>query len=567
MKVERIPPTKKTGTDELKEIRVCAYCRVSTDKEDQRNSFEAQKRYFEREFLRNENWIDCGIYADEGLSGTSFEKREKFLEMLDKAKNKEVDLIITKEVSRFSRNLKDTVNIVDELLENGVYVHFLADRIITSNEKDRERLNQLALYAEQESRRTSERVKWGQLQQMERGIVFGRKRMYGYNIKKNEFDEQYFEIIENEAETVRNIFQWYADGDGTHVIARRLENRGIPATYKNGWSNTVILRILRQEKYVGDLHQGKTYTPNPLSHKKKYNRGESEFVRITDHHPESAIIDRELWNKVQKILKEKAPSEEIRAKHNNRYWLSGKVFCGECDSRYVSLRKKQKDTPYKAWICFENHQRGTKSCNAKRVNERVFKIALFDIMSELIRNSKKAMCDSIDADIKKLNDRNSHTRAIEKAETEIQKLQDRIDVLLDSLSDKTITKAEYTRKSTQYKEQIETYRATIKKLKADDNKKGQVKLLLEMKKQIEYYSNLSDDELNEELFARVTEKIVVHPEHILEFHLSFITSPLFMQYTTKGRGKSYTADFTILSKEQAVELIKKGKEDKITETE
>ena len=177
------------------------------------------------------------------------------------------------------------------------------------------------------------------------------------------------------------------------------------------------------------------------------------------------------------------------------------------------------------------------------------------------------MCDSIDADIKKLNDRNSHTRAIEKAETEIQKLQDRIDVLLDSLSDKTITKAEYTRKSTQYKEQIETYRATIKKLKADDNKKGQVKLLLEMKKQIEYYSNLSDDELNEELFARVTEKIVVHPEHILEFHLSFITSPLFMQYTTKGRGKSYTADFTILSKEQVVELIKKGKEDKITETE
>ena len=563
MIVETRRPTKKLKTDNLKEIRVCAYCRVSTDKEDQKNSFETQKRYFEREFLRNDNWIDCGIYADEGLSGTSVEKREEFLKMLDKAKRGEVDLIITKEVSRFSRNILDTLSIVNELASKEVYIYFIADRINTEVPKDIERLNQLALYAEQESRRTSERVKWGQLQQMEHGVVFGRKRMYAYNIKRNEYGEQYFEIIENEAETVRNIFKWYADGDGTHIIARRLEKMGIPATYKKGWSNTVILRILRQEKYVGDIFQGKTFTPNPLTHKKKYNRGDSESVYITDHHPESAIIDRELWNKVQKRLEENTTSDEIKAKHNNRYWLSGKVFCGVCGSRYVSFQKKQQFTPYKAWVCFENHQRGIKKtitndlgevveigCNGKRVNERILTTALYDIMSELLRNSKKQMCKSIEEDIKKLNNNGNNIKAIHKAEQEIQKLENRISVLTDNLADETISKIEYKKKVAEYQTEIQRHKETIKKLKLADDQKEQIRLLQEMKQQIEFYATLKDDELNEELFARVTKKIIVHPEQVLEFHLSFLSRPMFMQYETTGKGKYYKTTFTILNTEK-----------------
>ncbi len=563
MIVETRRPTKKLKTDNLKEIRVCAYCRVSTDKDDQRNSFEAQKRYFEREFSRNDNWIDCGIYADEGLSGTSVEKREEFLKMLDKARRGEIDLIITKEVSRFSRNLKDTVNIVDELIEKGVFIIFLADSINTENPKDRERLNQLALYAEQESRRTSERVKWGQFQQMERGVVFGRKRMYGYNIKRNEAGEQYFEIIEDEAKVIRMIFQWYADGDGTHIIARRLQNMGIKSTYSNDWSNTIILRLLKNEKMVGDLLQGKTFTPNPLTHKKKYNRGESESVYITDHHPEAAIIDRELWNKVQKRLEENTTSDEIKAKHNNRYWLSGKVFCGICGSRYVSFQKKQQFTPYKAWVCFANHQRGAKKtitndlgevieigCNGKRVNERILTTALYDIMSELLRNSKKQMCKNIEEDIKKLNNNGNNTRAIHKAEEEIKKLKSRRSVLYDDRADGTISKEDYKEKNAEYLKEIQFFEEKIKKLKLTDDKKEQIRLLQEMKQQIEFYATLKDDELNEELFARVTKKIIVHPEQVLEFHLSFLSRPMFMQYETSGKGKYYKTTFTILNTEK-----------------
>ena len=268
--ITRAKKIPMTPSDE-KTLRVCAYCRVSTDKTDQWNSLEAQKKFFEVEFERNPNWVNCGIYADEGISGTTLEKRDAFNDMLTVARAGEIDLIVTKEVSRFSRNLVDTITIVDELAKKGVFVLFLADRINTAISEERDRLDQLALYAQQESKRTSQRVRWGHQRCMERGVIFGRKDLYGYEIKRIGKGPQFFEIIEDEAEIVRKIFGWYDQGDGTHVIAKRLEQMGIKSKYQNGWSNTVILRILRQEKYVGDLAQGKTYTPDPMSHKKKYN--------------------------------------------------------------------------------------------------------------------------------------------------------------------------------------------------------------------------------------------------------------------------------------------------------
>ncbi len=394
-----IEPNKTTlKTEDFEPHRVCAYCRVSTDEKDQKNSLVAQKQFFESFFEMHSNWTNIGIFSDEGLSGTSLEKRDDFNRMLFEARHGNIDIILTKEVSRFSRNAQHLLNIVEELRNRGVYIWFLSDDIYTEKDDYREELSKAASDAERESLKTSRRVKWGHKQRMQSGVVFGRKEMYGYNIVKDEKGKQHFEIIPKEAAVIKQIFEWFASGEGTHRIGKKLKEKDIDTKrYANSWTPIVILRILRNEKYVGDLAQGKTYTPNPLDHKKKYNTGESYKYYITDHHPESAIIDRELWNKVQTILQEKAPSEEIKAKHSNRYWTSGKVYCGLCGGRYVSYVKKQKNIPYRAWVCFENHQRGKYKlttletgrteivgCNALRVNDRVLQTAIHDIITEYI---------------------------------------------------------------------------------------------------------------------------------------------------------------------------------------
>jgi DNA invertase Pin-like site-specific DNA recombinase len=550
---------KPTTPSDEKPLRVCAYCRVSTDKTDQWNSLEAQKKFFEVEFERNPNWIHCGIYADEGISGTSTEKRDAFNEMLTVAKAGDIDLIVTKEVSRFSRNLVDTITIVDQLAKKNVYVSFLADRINTAIPEERDRLDQLALYAQQESKRTSQRVRWGHQRCMERGVIFGRKDMYGYKINRVRKGVQAFEIIEDEAEIVRKIFGWYAQGDGTHVIAKRLEQMGVKSKYQNGWSNTVILRILRQEKYVGDLAQGKTFTPDPMTHKKKYNRGESDTFYIKDHHPESAIIERELWDRVQKRLIENSPSDEVKAKHNNRYWLSGKVYCGICGGRYVSLPKKQKHTPYKAWICFANHSRGVKKeivndlgetitvgCDAKRVNERVLLIALKDLLTYYLRDEKDNLINAILERVTKVQTQKVRTSELEKLQRKLDGIKVKKSRLLDKLLDEIVSKADYTAKNSELEEQMEIIQAQINELNSNSKAKAEIAELLAMKQQVEEMAGLDDADINEVLFGRVTKKIVVHPDNILEIHLSILPEPVFLKYETTGKGTEYNAIFDVV---------------------
>jgi len=397
---------------------------------------------------------------------------------------------------------------------------------------------------------------------MERGVVFGRKEMYGYNIVTDEFGDQHFEIIPEEAEIIKQIYQWFASGDGTFRIAKRLQDKGIKTKrYKNGFSTTVILRILRNEKYVGDLAQGKTYTPNALDHKKKYNRGESAMVYIKDHHPESAIIDRELWDKVQLILQEKAPSDEVKAKHSNRYWTSGKVFCGCCGGRYVSYTKKQVNTPYKSWVCFENHQRGqekqittdtgetiTVGCNGLRVNDRVLQSAIHDIITEIILPRKQEIIDGLRAEFKNLakpKDNSKEIAAVEKALAQLKK--EVADFTKRHVKGK-IPEEAYLATAQEYSDEISELKAKLAQLQKESNTASEEMRFADYIAQIESMVNLTKDQINEGLYERVTKKIVVHPDKVLEIHLSFMPRPIFLQYQTSGRGEAYKATFTIIER-------------------
>ena len=332
--------------------RVAAYCRVSTDNEDQANSFESQQRYFRQYIQHHPDWELFEIFADEGLSGTTTRKRKAFNRMIACAKNGELDLIITKEISRFARNTLDSISYTRELKQLGVGVIFMSDNINTLDGDAELRLAIMSSIAQEESRRTSERVKWGQRRQMEQGVVFGRS-MLGYDVKYGQMT-----INAEGAEVVRLIFHKFVhEGKGTYVIGRELREAGIHPMRGKEWSNTVILRLLRNEKYCGDLVQKKTYTPDYLSHDKKYNRGQEEFVIIKDHH--QPIVSRELFDAANRILDERSQFQRGKSKYSNRYPFSGKIKCGCCGSSYVARYKTRKDgSRYKGWRCYETNKNG-----------------------------------------------------------------------------------------------------------------------------------------------------------------------------------------------------------------
>lgn len=326
--------------------RVAAYCRVSTETEEQKNSLRNQREYFEKYIQEHPMWQLVQIYYDEGITGTQVSRRKGFHQMLSDAAERKIDLLLTKEVSRFARNTIDTLYYTRSLKEMGVGIIFITDGIDTRAADGELRLTLMAGLAQEESRKISERVRWGQTQSMEKGIVFGRD-LLGYQVK----DGKLF-LVEEEAVLVRQIFNKYTlEGKGSTRIARELTEEGWKSKQNTKWSSGVILKILKNEKYVGDLCQKKTITLDYITHRKKKNQGEEEKIYIRDHH--IGIIERELWERTQAELKRRNHSQTDKRKYSSRYWCSGKFICAECKSSYVRYTKTYKSGgKYVGWRCY-----------------------------------------------------------------------------------------------------------------------------------------------------------------------------------------------------------------------
>lgn len=274
-------------------FNVAAYCRVSTDTDDQLHSLQSQRHYFYEYINAHPTWNLSGIYFDEGVSGTSLARRTGFLRMLDEIEEKQIRLILTKEVSRFARNTVDMLQTVRQLKERGIGVLFLNDGIDTRSDGEF-RLTLMAGIAQEESRRTSERVKWGQQRSMEQGVVFGRS-MLGYTVKNGKM-----QLEAHGATIVKRIYALFLQGNSCAKIAQILNTEHIPPMHATLWSGQVIGKILRNEKYTGTLIQHKTFTPDFLTHLHRMNHGELTKLRFQNHHP--AIIPREDWENVQEIF-------------------------------------------------------------------------------------------------------------------------------------------------------------------------------------------------------------------------------------------------------------------------
>ena len=437
--------------------RVAAYCRVSTDNEDQVNSFESQQRYFRRYIEEHPDWELYEIFADEGISGTNTKKRKAFNRMIEEAKSGAFDLIITKEISRFARNTLDSIYYTRELKRYGVGVIFMNDGIHTLDGDAELRLAIMSSLAQEESRKTSERVKWGQKRRMEQGVVFGRD-MVGYDVRGGKMY-----VNEEGAKIVRLVFHKYVnEGKGLHVIARELREEGIPTMrYVKAWSDTVIRRMLRNEKYCGDLVQKKTYTPDFLSHEKKYNKGQEEFVIIRDHH--EPIISREMFEEANRIMDSRSESFKGKSKYSNRYPFSGKIKCGICGSSFVARYKPRKDgSIYKAWRCY-NAVRNGRLRKDRDGNE--IGCSGFSLREEDLVHSMSLVCRSLKYDREKIiKNLLSVIRSViamdmggndaENLRAQIKEIEDKRGELLDLYMSGDISKDEFLRARRKYDDEI-----------------------------------------------------------------------------------------------------------------
>ena len=425
--------------------RVVAYCRVSTEKEDQVNSLENQQRYFRQYIACNPDWELLEIFADEGISGTNTKKRKEFNRMITCAKKGDFDLIITKEISRFARNTLDSIYYTRDLKKQGIGVIFLNDNINTLDDDAELRLTIMSSIAQEESRKTSERVKWGQKRQMEQGVVFGRS-MLGYDVKDGKMH-----INEEGANVVRLIFHKFVnEGKGTHTIARELQEEGIRPIKAEKWQNTVILRMIRNEKYCGDLVQKKTYTPDFLSHEKKYNQGQEEFVIIKNHH--EAIISREMFEEANRILDARSFSQEGKAKYSNRYLFSGKIKCGCCGSSYVARCKIRKDgSYYKTWRCNKAAKYGRVhfdkignplGCSSLSIrNEDI--IHIMYLVTRSLNYNKKKITENLLSVIKSVTVMDTSERDIKNLKAQIQTMEKKYKNLMNLYLSNIISKEEF----------------------------------------------------------------------------------------------------------------------------
>lgn len=504
--------------------RVAAYCRVSTDSSDQANSLESQQKYFSEYIKRNPLWEIYDIYVDEGISGTNTSKRVAFNRMIQDAENGRFDLIITKEISRFARNTLDSIAYTRKLKEIGVGVIFMNDNINTLDSDGELRLTIMSSIAQDESRKTSERVKWGHRRRMEQGVVFGRD-MLGYDVRNGKLY-----INEEGAETVRKIFHKYLnEGKGTNIIAKELREEGIKtSTYMKDWSYTVIMRILRNEKYCGDLIQQKTYTPDYLSHKKKKNDGKLKYVIIRNHH--EPIISRDIFEATQREIERRRNLMEKENNFGNRYALSGKIRCGKCGAAYTRHRKKLKSGRENiTWNCGNNAKYGAEKilpngdiqgCSNKLINDRDVKAILQSIVKDIF-SDKSGFIEGIVKLILTILESDCSRENIAYIENAIEKNRRKKERLLDMCLNGDIDKSDYREASEKLKNELATLEEKLENEKIHQSVvNDKEKILNEI---LNYINLLTAGEVWDEIFYRnIVDKIVINENRQLDIRLRLI---------------------------------------------
>ena len=363
-----IPAKPEVVRASKRQLRVAAYCRVSTDDEEQLTSYEAQKNYYTDKIMTNKEWTMAGIFADEGITGTSARKRPEFLRMIRQCKQGKIDIVLTKSISRFARNTVDCLNYVRALKELGIAVIFEKENMNTLEIDSEILITMLGAFAQSESESISANVRWGIRQAMKEGkATIQYKYLYGYR----KGDDSKPEIIPDQAEVVRKIYDLFLSGTPVRGIQEYLNANSVPnINGESKWARSAIDSILTNEKYCGDVLLQKTYIDDCINKKVKKNTGQLPMYLVQNHH--EGIISRETFDAAQAELARrsagKSPSKKNaptgRSRYSSKYALSDRLYCGECGTRYQRCTWRNRDGSKRiVWRCVSRVDYGNKYCH------------------------------------------------------------------------------------------------------------------------------------------------------------------------------------------------------------
>ena len=392
-----IPALSPTEIKErkYKQVRVAAYCRVSTDHEEQQNSYQVQIAYYTDLINSNPEWTLAGIFADEGISGTQTKNRTQFNKMIRKCKQKKIDLVLCKSISRFARNTVDCLEYIRELKLLGIGVMFEKENISTMTMNSEFIISLYGSFAQAESESISKNVTWGVEKSFKEGKVkYSLDKMLGYS----RGDDGKPVVVEEEAETVRYIYKLYLDGLSLKRIARKLRDEGIKKW--NGttdWTAVTVYGILKNEKYAGDAVLQKTYTVDCILHKQVKNNGEKDKYIVYDCHP--AIVSRDTYNRVQQelarrgsIRKRSDKTETEQGHYASKYALSDILICGECGTAYRRVTWTSHGHKLVVWRCISRLDHGNRYCkNSPSINEEKLQSAIVDALNRVYADGEKLM--------------------------------------------------------------------------------------------------------------------------------------------------------------------------------
>lgn len=453
-------------------LRVTDYARVSTDHLEQKKSLQNQVEHFEQYIKQNPNWTYTPGYVDDGITGTSDVKRDNFMKMIEDARLGKFDLIVTKEISRFSRNTLDSIKYTRELLSYGVAVLFVNDNINTAMPDSELRLTIMASMAQDEIRRLSERVKFGMNRAIERGEILGNDMLYGY---KKDKDTGVLNIIENEAKIVRRIYELYAVEElSLSKISKTLNNEGLKTCQKKKWCISTISRMIENPKYKGYYCARKSEIVDYMTKKIKYFE-KDDWVIYEDKTRIPPIIDEDLWERANTrlITRKKAfvMRKEDKSIYKNRYLYSAKIYCREHNTVFHrrEFRKNKKDI---TWVCSEYLKNGKSTCDSPNIRESELDAIFKDLISKLQIDSNQVV-ETLMNYYKHLEIDTGIDEEISLREKQINNLYAKKDKLLELSLQGSLSNTEFYERNSSFNEKIKVLDNELNKLKSQkDELKG-----------------------------------------------------------------------------------------------
>lgn len=440
---------------DVEQLRVAAYCRVSTDNIEQLESLENQREHYQKYISNQPNWQLAKIYYDEGISGTQLTKRDALKELLADCHNHRIDLVVTKSISRLSRNTTDCLQIVRELQQLNIPIIFEKEHINTGAMASELFLSILSSIAQDESHSTAGNLRWAIRQRFASGKFRVSSAPYGYSIEDGNLV-----INRAEARIVREIFQQFLSGMSASQIAKKLNHNHVATKRGGQWRSNTVINILRNSNYTGDMLCQKTYRDD--QYHRHFNQGELTQYLIEDHHP--SLVNHETFNRIQVLLKEAAQKRHIETgshKYQHHYLFSGKIICDNCGTTF-----KRQTRPNKIYWACQKHLKSAKQCPIKAVPEASLEVAFCNMMNKLVY-SRKFLLQPL---LENLHDQaNSDTNGQLSSLTEQIKANDhKAETLTDLMHSGLLDKAIYVNQMAQLEQDTYQCREKIKQFNSNN---------------------------------------------------------------------------------------------------